>query len=266
MQLIHELAPLNMGRPNTLVLGYAKQNDKLSRWYKAQLLFQDEAWTPPTGATAMIRFVKPDGHGGMYDTLEDDETTAVTWTGSVVTMGMAEQVLTCAGVVKIDLMFSGTNGEIAAAFSWRLLVEENVVSDAVLTESSSYFNILTAEMEAVLEAAANLTGITATASQLATNTPPTVVVTGGSGGVPYNLAFGIPTGPAGPGLRVKSSVTEYQNSTSGSNIPTGTWDDAPSPEKGKYLWAKVTVTCEDDGGSSGTPEFDVDANGVLSIV
>lgn len=236
------LPPLNLEHPNTLVVGYAKENDVRSRLYQAQLLAGDEPWTPPSGTTAAIRFRKGDRHGGWYDTLEDNSTPAVTWDGSTVTMAMAEQALTCPGVVLIDLEFSGSDGTVLSCFSWRLVVEANVIDDAILTESSDYFNILHGEMTAVLEAAANLTGLTAEATTLQPGAEATVQVTGGSGGTPYTLELGIPRGDVGPAPVASAVAYRYAQSDSGTSVP-GSWSGTrPTPAPGKYLWTKITVT------------------------
>ena len=236
------LPPLNLEHPNLLVLGYAKQNDVKSRLFQAQMLAGDEAWEPPANATAALRFRKGDNHGGWYDTLEDNSTPAVTWTGSVVTMAMAEQALTCPGIVLIDLEFSGPDGSVLSFFRWQLVVEANAVDDAILTESSDYFNLLHQEMTAVLAAAANLTGLTASASGLPTGSAPTVNVTGGSGGDPYHLLFGIPAGPVGPPDTPTVSV-KYQAGNDYSTPPTGTWGDSPPVvPAGSYLWTRIVLT------------------------
>lgn len=154
MQNITVISPLNLQRPNTLVIGHAKQDDFKSRWYRATLLSGDTEWTPPTGSWGTIRFHKPDGHGGWYDQIEGG-SQAVTWNGSTVTMGMAEQVLTCPGDVKIDLMFSDASGSILTAFTWTLRVEKNAIADAVETSSEDYFTILAGQVAAVARTVAD---------------------------------------------------------------------------------------------------------------
>ena len=141
------------------------------------------------------------------------------------------------------------------------------------------------------KAAAKVTGITASASKLAPGATPTATVSGGteSGGTvtPYSIAFGIPTFPGitasvsgvahgqaptatvsgGTSATTKynidfgipagaaptpSSSYSYQNSTSGTTVPTGTWGSTPSPEKGKYLWTKIDTIWSADGTQVGT--------------
>ena len=53
------------------------------------------------------------------------------------------------------------------------------------------------------------------------------------------------TGATGKG--VKSSVTTYQSSTSGTTAPTGTWSSSiPAVAAGSYLWSKTEITYTDD--------------------
>ena len=50
-----------------------------------------------------------------------------------------------------------------------------------------------------------------------------------------------------PGNGIKSSSITYQASTSGTTIPSGTWNTTvPSVTKGQYLWTKCVYTYDDD--------------------
>lgn len=160
MQNITVIPPLNLQRPNTLVIAYGKQNDTKSRWYQAQLLSGDTPWLMPANTTGTIRFAKPDGHGGWYDSLENG-TPAVTMSGSTVTMGLVTQVLTCPGDVKIDLMFADTSGSVLTAFSWTLRVEKNAIEDSLIEDSDDYFTILAGQVARVQAAAATVREVSA---------------------------------------------------------------------------------------------------------
>ena len=87
---------LDMQAPETGVIAYAKQNDKLSRRLSATLKDGATSWTPPTGAAAAIRYSKPDGTGGFYDVLEDS-SPAIVVSGNVALMTLAEQCVTVPG-------------------------------------------------------------------------------------------------------------------------------------------------------------------------
>jgi len=139
---------LDFQRPNYAVTMYAVQNDRLSRKIQATLVDGASGWTPPQGALATVRFSKPDGTSGFYDT---DETgaTAVTWTGNVATITLAEQALTCAGDVLVQLNFYTATEERLSTFSWKIQVEENALTDDDIV-SSDYFNILSAQIAEIM--------------------------------------------------------------------------------------------------------------------
>lgn len=57
------------------------------------------------------------------------------------------------------------------------------------------------------------------------------------------------TGADGKGI--KSTVITYQASTSGTTIPTGTWQTAiPTVSAGQYLWTRTVITYTDDSKST----------------
>lgn len=57
------------------------------------------------------------------------------------------------------------------------------------------------------------------------------------------------TGADGKGI--KSTVITYQASTSGTAIPTGTWQtDIPTVSAGQYLWTRTVITYTDDSKST----------------
>lgn len=189
---------LDLQRPDISAVSCAVADDSNSRLIRARLSDGGLAWTPPAGTLGQIRFKKPDGHGGAYDALPNG-SAAVTFDGSTAVLALADQVLALdgPGTVRMQLHLYNTAGERLSSFAFDLFVGENVLTDADI-ESTDYYNLLTTQISAVLNASESLTGMTASASALTSGTPPTVIVTGGSGGVPYNLAFGIPAGPVGP--------------------------------------------------------------------
>ena len=248
---------LNFQSPNISTVVYAIQNDRLSRHIVAQLRDGSAPWTPPAGAGAVIRYLKPDGTGGFYD-VDESNTYAISVSGSVATLTLAEQCTTVPGDVYMQLNFYGTDGSKLTTFAWILRVQKSVLTDATIV-SSDYYNVLSEQIGAVLNAAESLTGMTASASGLATGANPTVAVTGGSGGVPYNLAFGIPAGPVGP-ANAASAATTYQAGTSYSTPPSGTWQSSPpAVNPGDYLWTRTVITW---GSGSPTTYYSVARQGV----
>ena len=248
---------LDFQSQNISTVVYAVQNDKLSRHIVAQLRDGSAPWTPPAGAGAFIRYLKPDGTAGFYD-VDESNTAAISVSGSVATLTLAEQCTTVPGDVYMQLNFYGTDGSKLTTFAWILRVQKSVLEDATII-SSDYYNILSAQIAAVLDAAAALTGLTASASGLPTGSDPTVNVTGGSGGTPYNLAFEIPAGPVGP-ANTASAQASYQASSSPSTPPSGTWQSSPpAVNPGDYLWTRTVITW---GSGSPTTYYSVARQGV----
>lgn len=140
---------LDMQAPETGVIAYAKQNDKLSRRLSATLKDGATSWTPPTGAAAAIRYSKPDGTGGFYDVLEDS-SPAIIVIGNVALMTLAEQCVTVPGLVRMELNFYTSAGAKLTSFTWLLNVEASVLTDATIV-SSSYYNVLTAQVAQTLQ-------------------------------------------------------------------------------------------------------------------
>lgn len=54
-------------------------------------------------------------------------------------------------------------------------------------------------------------------------------------------------GTNGTSPTVSSSVTQYQKSTSGTSVPTGSWSNSPlAPDVNNYVWTKTTITYSDN--------------------
>lgn len=153
MQSITNLS-LDLQSPNHATTMYAVQHDRLARKVSATLFDGSAAWTPPSGSLAIVRFAKPDGTMGFYDTDEANHT-AVTWSGNVATIILAEQMLTVPGDVYCQVNFYNSGQERLSTFSWVIKVQKNVITDETI-ESTDYFNILTAQIDAIIEALAEV--------------------------------------------------------------------------------------------------------------
>lgn len=136
--------------PNVATLVYAKQTDQQSRFISATLLEGSQPWTPPTGVLAAVRYWKPDGTIGWYDTTEN-KAAAVTMSGNVATIQLAAQALTVSGDVYIELEFYTQSAEKLSSFAWILAVEASAVSDGEI-ESSDYFNVLAETLAEIVKA------------------------------------------------------------------------------------------------------------------
>lgn len=139
---------LNLQYPNYTTTMHAVQNDRLSRKVAATLSDGAKAWTPPAGTLAVVRFMKPDGTMGFYDT-DENNNAAVTWTGNVATIMLVEQILTVPGDVLCQLNFYNSSEEKLTSFLWIIKVQKNVIDDDAIV-STDYFNVLTHQIAEAL--------------------------------------------------------------------------------------------------------------------
>lgn len=241
MQYTTIIPGLNLKQPNGPVVVHAKQND-MSRWFQTTLLHGDQAWTPPSGAAVMIRYRKPDGTAGWYDTLEDG-TSAVSLSGSTLTFGLAAQALAVAGRVKLDVSFYvSSNGDVAervSTFNLLIEVEEEPLSDAEIV-SDYYFNVLSQQINGLLGA---------------TTHPPKIDSTSlnwllwDENDGDYSDSGYSSIGTTGPAPTLDSTVIEYVQTENVTTIPTTGWSTTlPTITAGKWLWTRVTLNF----GTSGT--------------
>ena len=104
-------------------LAEAVQDDKYSRDLEISLFCGGVPWTVPAGARAVVRYLKPDGTGGSYDTLPDGRA-ACTISGSVVTVALAPQVCAVSGMARLAVGLLRQDAEIHT-FGINLLVHRN---------------------------------------------------------------------------------------------------------------------------------------------
>jgi len=115
----------------------AVQGDAGTRKVAMHLFANREPWIPGEDVSAAIRYCKPDGTGGTYDTMPDGEKA---WEQSENTVSflLAPQMLTVPGRVEAQVeILCGEN--VVASFPFCVLVEKNVAAGVV--KSSDYFNV-----------------------------------------------------------------------------------------------------------------------------
>lgn len=132
---------------------YAKQNDRQTRFIAVSLFANGQPFSVPDGVVAMFRAGKPDGTACFYDSNETG-TPAITIEGNLVTVELAEQVLTAPGNVQAEINFYTAGGEKLTSFSFAIQVEKSVLTDQEIV-SSDYYNVLTEQVKAAQDAAQN---------------------------------------------------------------------------------------------------------------
>lgn len=112
-------------------------------------------YSPPDGTMCMLRFRKPDGTGGLYDTVEDG--TKISLANNVATIPVALQVLAVGGPVhcQVELYAPAAEGELLSAnrlatFAFLLFVAPSVYPDAEII-SGDYINIVSEALKAALD-------------------------------------------------------------------------------------------------------------------
>lgn len=134
-----------------------KQGDVNSRVVEIALSSAGESWTPPQGTQALVRYRKADGTAGIYDTLPDGVTAGVSLSGSTLTVRLAPQMLTAAGMVCCDVVLR-REGRILATFDFWLAVAPDPVGKAEL-ESQDYYRVVTLDqINAALDGKLSLAG------------------------------------------------------------------------------------------------------------
>lgn len=112
------------------------QGDTNTRMIELALYSDGVAWTVPEGVVVSMRYCKPDGTKGIYDTLPDG---AQAWSaaGNTLTIAMAPQMLTVAGIVlaQIEMVLDSS---ILGTFTLTVTVESNPAAGVL--ESEDYIN------------------------------------------------------------------------------------------------------------------------------
>ena len=135
MEAIHNIT-VDMVKKGVTPRVYAMQYDTNARVVRVELLSNGAPWNPPEDAAISLSYQKPDGTIGFYSKLEADES-AVSVNGNTVTVTLAHQVLTVAGVVSAAIVAIQGNQRIAT-FPFDIHVSED--PGAGNTKSDDYFN------------------------------------------------------------------------------------------------------------------------------
>lgn len=145
---------LDPGAPQII---HAVQDDSNSRKIAFSIYAGGAQWAVPDGALVTIRYKKPDGTAGFYDTLPDGSTPAATIDGNVVTVALVPQAFTVIGNVPVQIKLYDSAGASISTFAVVMHVSANIVSDAEIV-SSDYYSVLTKQIADVLAAAEGIPG------------------------------------------------------------------------------------------------------------
>ena len=267
--LITSTISADLRAPGFPPLVYAVQGEQYSRQITMHLYDGGLPWTVPGGVYIAMRYSKPDGTKGYYDTLPDG-SPAWSVSGSTVNVFVAPQMLTVPGFVIAQLEII-QNQSILASFSLRLKVEANPA--ATLTQSEDYVNWLKwmeDQLKEALKDAADSGKFTGPAPTLEVNTtqyqagtspktPPSGKWLDNVPSVPqgqylwtkhtskwnnsspvteYSVAY---QGQDGADAQLETDTVDYQIGTSGDTPPSGQWSTTiPAPQPGKYFWTRRT--------------------------
>lgn len=178
---------------------YLVQGDYYTRKIRATLLANDTPWNIPSDAIIGLRYRKPDGTAGSYDSLPDG-TAAYSISENTVTFTLAPQVVSAEGCVNAQLEIVSGN-EILASFVFQILVAHD--PSRPIYNSLNYFNWqqwaeaqLDQRMEEAKAAGFFMPSFAiGTVETLSPGSDATVAVRG-TGANPI-LDFGIPAGESG---------------------------------------------------------------------
>lgn len=145
---------LDPGAPQII---HAVQDDSNSRKIAFSIYAGGAQWAVPDGTLVTVRYKKPDGTAGFYDTLPDGSTPAATIDGSVVTVALVPQAFTVLGNVPVQIKLYDSEGTSIATFAVVMHVSANVVSDAEIV-SSDYYSVLTKQIADALAALEEIPG------------------------------------------------------------------------------------------------------------
>lgn len=145
---------LDPGAPQII---HAVQDDINTRKIAFNIYAGGAQWDVPSGTLVTVRYKKPDGTAGFYDTLPDGSTPAATIDGNVVTVALVPQAFTVRGNVPVQIKLYDSEGTSIATFAVVMHVSVNVVSDAEIV-SSDYYSVLTKQIADALAAAEGIPG------------------------------------------------------------------------------------------------------------
>lgn len=184
------------------------QHDINTRSVAIRLLSNGDPWQPPEDVTVAVGYEKPDHTRGLYDMLPDG-SSAISLSGNVVTVILAQQILSTAGTVRACVVFNDAQLNQLSTFPFQIQVQVNPAVDAPQSENYSRLQWLEGKLEEYLTLAKE---------------------------------SGEFNGPVGPGPILLGQEVAFQVSSDYQAIPTGAWSSqVPSAAPKQYLWSRTTA-------------------------
>lgn len=222
---------LNLQLPNIAAVAWAVQGDMGSRQISATLVDGSSSWTPQVGYHGIVRYFKPDGTTGVYD-VDEGGATAVTWSGNIATVKIAQQALTVAGTVIMQLEFYDSNDARVSTFGWAMNVQPSAVTDTEFL-STDYYSILSLQIAGVLGATGHPPYINSTSKNwMIWDENANSYVDSGYSSI----------GTTGPAPELTNTSYQYANSNSGTTVPSSWSNTRPATSPGTWAWTKTTLT------------------------
>lgn len=205
--------------PGAPQITHAVQDDSNSRKIAFNIYAGGAQWAVPDGTLVTVRYKKPDGTAGFYDTLPDGSTPAATIDGNVVTVALVPQAFTVIGNVPVQIKLYDSAGTSIATFAVVMHVSANVVSDAEIV-SSDYYSVLTKQIADVLAAAEGIEGNVTAAQEAARQAASSASAAAGSATAAASAAASV-TDILSSGAGAHNSI--YRGKNLGTSVTTAQW-------------------------------------------
>ncbi len=145
--IIKNKLSMDMVEYNPVTIIRATQNDRYSRELEITLLENKNPWVIPKNAAVVIRYNKPDGTYGEYDSLPDG---ACAWTAAenVLSVTLVPQIFTTAGAVSLTVTLMQEDFQIS---TFNILIHVSDTVDVCISESEDYFPLYRFSREPIEE-------------------------------------------------------------------------------------------------------------------
>lgn len=137
---------LDLQRKSNLPVIYVSQDDNSTRYVCATLYNNSSAWAIPSTAVCSVRFKKPNGTNGEYDTINGE--TAFSISENNVTVLLAPEMLNVSGDVFASIAFS-VDSKILGTFPFVVNVVQNPASGFLESSGGTYLSTFSAVNEAI---------------------------------------------------------------------------------------------------------------------